>query len=159
MVAVADEYEDSLSLFTSHLLSHPCTTFGDGEGDHHLRLLQAALSAGPDVPALLHTRSAARRLLQDRAKEAFAAAQAQTPPLDHARILAVADFFARAFALVADVQVRVRSRPPIALARVLIGPIAAASVHSNNIWCLSTHSLLILNSLYSCIYTHRAALP
>jgi len=104
MVAVADEYEDSLSLFASRLLSHPCTTFGDGEGDHHLRLLQAALSAGPDVPALLHTRSAARRLLQDRAKEAFAAVQAQAPPLDHARILAVADFFARAFALVADVQ-------------------------------------------------------
>ncbi|PVH33428.1 hypothetical protein PAHAL_8G002800 [Panicum hallii] len=97
MPAVAVEY-DALSRFASRLLSHRCTSFGDPE----LRLLQAALSAGPDVPALLHTRSAARRLLQDRAKEAFAAAQA--PPLDHARILVVADFFARAFALVADVR-------------------------------------------------------
>jgi hypothetical protein len=105
MPAVAVEY-DALSRFASRLLSHRCTSFGDPE----LRLLQAALSAGPDVPALLHTRSAARRLLQDRAKEAFAAAQA--PPLDHARILVVADFFARAFALVADVRVR---SPPIGL--------------------------------------------
>jgi len=100
---MADEY-NALSLFASRLLSHPSTTFGDG--DHLLRLLQAALSAGPDVPALLQTRSAARRLLQDRAKEAFAFAAAQAPPLHHARILALADFFPRAFALVADVQVR-----------------------------------------------------
>ena len=98
---MADEY-DALSLFASRLLSHPSTTFGDGDGDYLLRLLQAALSAGPDVPALLQTRSAARRLLQDRAKEAFAFAAAQAPPLHHARILALADFFA----LVADVQVR-----------------------------------------------------
>jgi hypothetical protein len=87
---MADEY-DALSLFASRLLSHPSTTFGDGDGDwdgdHLLRLLQAALSAGPDVPALLQTRSAARRLLQDRAKEAFAFAAAQAPPLHHARIL------------------------------------------------------------------------
>ncbi|CAO2140569.1 unnamed protein product [Urochloa humidicola] len=91
-VAVAVAEQDHLSLFASRLSRH---NFGDDD----LRLLEAALSAGADVPALLATRSAARRLLQDRATEAFAAA-----PLDHERSLAIADFFARAFALVADVQ-------------------------------------------------------
>ncbi|CAO2145313.1 unnamed protein product [Urochloa humidicola] len=91
-VAVAVAEQDHLSLFASRLSRH---SFGDDD----LRLLEAALSAGADVPALLATRSAARRLLQDRATEAFAAT-----PLDHERSLAIADFFARAFALVADVQ-------------------------------------------------------
>ncbi|CAM0152163.1 unnamed protein product [Urochloa decumbens] len=89
MTAVAD---DALSLFASRL---SCRSFGDDD----LRVLEAALSAGADVLALLATRSAARRLLQDRAPEAFSNA-----PLDHGRSLAIADFFARAFALVGDVQ-------------------------------------------------------
>ncbi|CAL4995989.1 unnamed protein product [Urochloa decumbens] len=91
MPAVAD---DALSLFASRLSRRD---FGDDD----LRVLEAALSAGADVPALLATRSAARRLLQDRAPEAFAT---PGPPLDHGRSLAIADFFARAFALVGDVQ-------------------------------------------------------
>ncbi|CAN6335334.1 unnamed protein product [Urochloa humidicola] len=89
MPAVAD---DALSLFASRLSRH---SFGDDD----LRLLEAALSAGADVPALLATRSAARRLLQGRAQGALVAA-----PLDHGRSLSIADFFARAFALVGDVE-------------------------------------------------------
>ncbi|KAJ1273699.1 hypothetical protein BS78_05G004800 [Paspalum vaginatum] len=85
---------DVLSLFASRLSTR---RFGDDD----LRVLEAALSAGADVPALLATRSAARRLLQAHAKEAFAAAG---PGTDDARSLAVADFFARAFALVGDVE-------------------------------------------------------
>ncbi|CAL4904647.1 unnamed protein product [Urochloa decumbens] len=90
--AEQDHPHHALSLFASRLSRH---SFGDDD----LRVLEAALSAGADVPALLATRSAARRLLQDRAPEAFSAA-----PLDHGRTLATADFFARAFALVGDVQ-------------------------------------------------------
>ncbi|WVZ54961.1 hypothetical protein U9M48_005686 [Paspalum notatum var. saurae] len=86
---------DVLSLFASRLSTR---RFGDDD----LRVLEAALSAGADVPALLATRSAARRLLQAHATEAFAAA-GPVPP-DDARMLAVADFFARAFALVGDVE-------------------------------------------------------
>jgi hypothetical protein len=70
-------------------------------GDDDLRVLEAALSAGADVPALLATRSAARSLLQASAAEAFAS----TATGDGGRSLAVADFFARAFALVGDVEV------------------------------------------------------
>jgi hypothetical protein len=70
-------------------------------GDEDLRVLEAALSAGADVPALLATRSAARSLLQASAAEAFAS----TATGDGGRSLAVADFFARAFALVGDVEV------------------------------------------------------
>ncbi|KAF8706322.1 hypothetical protein HU200_030582 [Digitaria exilis] len=85
-----------LSLFASRLSHH---SFGDDD----LLLLEAALSTGADVPALLATRSEARRLLQQHAPQAFAA---PPPPLPdhHARSLATADFFARAFALVGDVQ-------------------------------------------------------
>lgn len=79
---------DALSLFASRLSSR---RFGDDD----LRVLEAALSAGADVEALLATRSAARHLLQAHAKEAFTAAGS---------VLAVADFFARAFALVGDVE-------------------------------------------------------
>ena len=67
-------------------------------------MLEAALSAGADVPALLATRSAARSLLQASAAEAFAFT-ATGSVLDGGRSLAVADFFARAFALVGDVEV------------------------------------------------------
>jgi len=72
--------------------------------DEDLRVLEAALSAGADVPALLATRSAARSLLQASAAEAFAST-ATGSVLDGGRSLAVADFFARAFALVGDVEV------------------------------------------------------
>jgi hypothetical protein len=89
-------HHDALSLFASRLSRQH--RFGDDD----LRLLEAALSAGADVPALLATRSAARRLLQQRAREAFSAPD---PLLDHGRSLANADFFARAFALVGDVEV------------------------------------------------------
>ncbi|CAD6255211.1 unnamed protein product [Miscanthus lutarioriparius] len=71
--------------------------------DEDLRVLEAALSAGADVPALLATRSAARSLLQASAAEAFAFT-ATGSVLDGGTSLAVADFFARAFALVADVE-------------------------------------------------------
>ncbi|RCV36908.1 hypothetical protein SETIT_8G019300v2 [Setaria italica] len=96
MPALAEQdHHDALSLFASRLSRQH--RFGDDD----LRLLEAALSAGADVPALLATRSAARRLLQQRAKEAFAALD---PLLDQGRSLASADFFARAFALVGDVE-------------------------------------------------------
>ncbi|KAL6642108.1 hypothetical protein ACP70R_020289 [Stipagrostis hirtigluma subsp. patula] len=85
---------DALSLFASRL-SH--RRFGAEE----LRVLEAALSAGGDVPALLATRSAARRLLRASAPEALAA---PGPVEEDGRRLAVADFFARAFALVGDVE-------------------------------------------------------
>lgn len=70
-------------------------------------MLEAALSAGADVPALLATRSAARRLLRSSAAEAlaFTAAGASLDGGDERRSLAVADFFSRAFALVGDVEV------------------------------------------------------
>ena len=67
-------------------------------------MLEAALSAGADVPALLATRSAARSLLQASAAEAFAFT-ATGSVLDGGSSLVVADFFARAFALVGDVEV------------------------------------------------------
>ncbi|KAK3135948.1 hypothetical protein QOZ80_5BG0425680 [Eleusine coracana subsp. coracana] len=86
---------DALSLFASSLSRH---RFGDDD----LRLLEAALSAGADVPAMLATRSSARRLLRARAAEAFL--QPPGGAEDHGRILSVADFFARAFALVGDVE-------------------------------------------------------
>ncbi|OQU78585.1 hypothetical protein SORBI_3008G004900 [Sorghum bicolor] len=76
-------------------------------GDDDLRVLEAALSAGADVPALLATRSAVRRLLQSSAAEAFAfKSPAEGPALDggSGTSLAIADFFARAFALVGDVE-------------------------------------------------------
>ncbi|KAL6597314.1 hypothetical protein ACP70R_046754 [Stipagrostis hirtigluma subsp. patula] len=85
---------DVLSLFASRL-SH--RRFGGDE----LRVLEAALSAGGDVPALLATRLAARRLLRASVAEAFAA---PGPVGEDGRMLAVADFFARAFALVGDVE-------------------------------------------------------
>ncbi|CAD6270850.1 unnamed protein product [Miscanthus lutarioriparius] len=72
-------------------------------GDEDLRVLEAALSAGADVPALLATRSAARSLLQASAAEAFAFT-ATGSVLDGGSSLVVADFFARAFALVGDVE-------------------------------------------------------
>jgi len=72
-------------------------------GDEDLRVLEAALSAGADVPALLATRSAARSLLQASAAEAFAST-ATGSVLDGGSSLVVADFFARAFALVGDVE-------------------------------------------------------
>ncbi|KAL6653418.1 hypothetical protein ACP70R_008996 [Stipagrostis hirtigluma subsp. patula] len=89
-----EEHRDALSLFASRL-SH--RRFGGDE----LRVLEAALSAGGDVPALLATRSVARRLLRASAAEAF---PATGPVEDVGRRLAVADFFARAFALVGDVE-------------------------------------------------------
>jgi hypothetical protein len=76
-------------------------------GDDQLRALEAALSAGADVPAMLATRSSARRLLRAGAAEAFLQSSDGVME-DHAstcRSLSVADFFARAFALVGDVQV------------------------------------------------------
>ncbi|KAM3274120.1 hypothetical protein ACQJBY_043353 [Aegilops geniculata] len=84
---------DALSLFASRLSHH---RFGDEE----LRVLEAALSAGGDVAALLSTRSAARKLLRESVAEACAAAAVEG---DGAR-LSVADFFARAFALSGDVE-------------------------------------------------------
>ncbi|TVU27477.1 hypothetical protein EJB05_30091, partial [Eragrostis curvula] len=95
-MAAAEEEHGALSLFASLLRHH---RFGD-EG---LRVLEAALSAGADVPTLLATRSAARHLLRARVAEAFLHA----PPggvEDHGRSLSVTDFFARAFALVGDVE-------------------------------------------------------
>ncbi|KAL5206408.1 hypothetical protein ABZP36_034617 [Zizania latifolia] len=80
----------TLSLLASRL-SH--RSFGDEE----LRLLDAALSAAADVPALLRTRSSARRLLRESAAQAFSAPDPGTS-------LSIADFFARAFALAGDVQ-------------------------------------------------------
>ncbi|XP_066354310.1 protein DOUBLE-STRAND BREAK FORMATION-like [Miscanthus floridulus] len=71
-------------------------------GDEDLRVLEAALSTGADVPALLATRSAAQSLLQASAAEAFACT-AMGSVLDSGSSL-VADFFARAFALVGDVE-------------------------------------------------------
>jgi hypothetical protein len=65
-------------------------------GDEDLRVLEAALSAGADVPALLATRSAARRLLQSSAAEAFASTATGSVLLGGGSSLAVADFFARA---------------------------------------------------------------
>ncbi|TVU27523.1 hypothetical protein EJB05_30140, partial [Eragrostis curvula] len=91
----AEEDPDSLSLFASRLSQRRFR-------DEDLRLLEAALSASPDVPALLHTRSSARRLLRACAAEAFL--QALGGVEDHGRSLSVADFFARAFALVGDVE-------------------------------------------------------
>ena len=73
--------------------------------DEDLRVLEAALSAGADVPALLATRSAARSLLRASAAEAFASTATGSVLLDGGSSLDVADFFARAFALVADVEV------------------------------------------------------
>uniref|UniRef100_A0A804NY51 Uncharacterized protein n=1 Tax=Zea mays TaxID=4577 RepID=A0A804NY51_MAIZE len=89
----------ALALFASRL---SCRRFGDED----LRVLEAALSAGADVPALLATRSAARRLLRSSAAEAlaFTAAGASLDGGDERRSLAVADFFSRAFALVGDVE-------------------------------------------------------
>ncbi|XP_037433796.1 protein DOUBLE-STRAND BREAK FORMATION-like isoform X2 [Triticum dicoccoides] len=84
---------DALSLFASRLSHH---RFGDEE----LRVLEAALSAGGDVAALLSTRSAARKLLRESVAGACAAAAVEG---DGAR-LSVADFFARAFALSGDVE-------------------------------------------------------
>ncbi|XP_062203085.1 protein DOUBLE-STRAND BREAK FORMATION-like [Phragmites australis] len=84
-----------LSLFASRLSHHR-------SGDEELRVLEAALSVGADVPALLATRSAARRLLRARAAEALVAAG---PVEDDGRRIAIANFFARAFALVGDVEV------------------------------------------------------
>lgn len=84
---------DALSLFASRLSHH---RFGDEE----LRVLEAALSAGGDVAALLEARSSARRLLRARAVEALAAAAVE----EEGTRLAIADFFARAFALVGDVE-------------------------------------------------------
>ncbi|KAF0889637.1 hypothetical protein E2562_030118 [Oryza meyeriana var. granulata] len=81
-----------LSLFAS-ALSH--RRFGDQE----LRLLDAALSAGADVPALLHTRSSARQLLRESAAQAFS-----VPDLGTTTRLSIAGFFARAFALAGDVE-------------------------------------------------------
>ncbi|XP_040385284.1 uncharacterized protein LOC102722633 [Oryza brachyantha] len=80
-----------LSLFASALSNR---SFGDQE----LRLLDAALSAGADVPALLHARSSARILLNESASQAFS-----VPDLGTTR-LSIADFFARAFALAGDVE-------------------------------------------------------
>lgn len=81
-----------------NLPSHRSRRFGDEE----LRVLEAALSAGGDVATLLSTRSAARKLLRESVAEACAAAAVEG---DGAR-LSVADFFARAFALSGDVEVR-----------------------------------------------------
>jgi hypothetical protein len=85
---------------TSHFSPSPRRSrrFGDDE----LRVLEAALSSGGDVAAMLATRSEARRLLRERSTEAFAAAAAE----EAGARLSVADFFARAFALVGDVEVR-----------------------------------------------------
>ncbi|KAL6630619.1 hypothetical protein ACP70R_028470 [Stipagrostis hirtigluma subsp. patula] len=91
---MAMEAAAALSLFASRL-SH--RRFGADE----LRVLEAALSAGGDVPALLSTRSAARRLLRTSVGEAF---PAPGPVEEDGRRLAVSDFFARAFALVGDVE-------------------------------------------------------
>uniref|UniRef100_A0A0E0MBJ2 Uncharacterized protein n=1 Tax=Oryza punctata TaxID=4537 RepID=A0A0E0MBJ2_ORYPU len=66
-------------------------------GEQELRLLDAALSAGPDVSALLHTRSSARCLLREAAAQAFSVPDLGTR-------LSIADFFARAFALAGDVE-------------------------------------------------------
>ncbi|KAE8809876.1 hypothetical protein D1007_13468 [Hordeum vulgare] len=85
--------DDALSLFASRLSHH---RFGDEE----LRVLEAALSTGGDVAALLSTRSAARKLLRESVAGACAAAAVEG---DGAR-LSVADFFARAFALAGDVE-------------------------------------------------------
>ncbi|GJM88201.1 hypothetical protein PR202_ga04234 [Eleusine coracana subsp. coracana] len=94
--AEEERVPDALALFASSLARH---RFGDDD----LRLLEAALSAGADVPAMLATRSSARRLLRARAAEAFL--QPPSGPEDHhGRVLSVADFFARAFALVGDVE-------------------------------------------------------
>ncbi|KAM0896431.1 hypothetical protein ACQ4PT_023182 [Festuca glaucescens] len=84
---------DALSLFAS-LLSR--RRFGDDE----LRVLEAALSSGGDVAAMLATRSEARRMLRERSAEAFAAAAAE----EVGARLSVADFFARAFTLAGDVE-------------------------------------------------------
>ncbi|CAM0950505.1 unnamed protein product [Alopecurus aequalis] len=84
---------DALSLFACRLSRR---RFGDDE----LRLLEAALSAGGDVAAMLATRSEARRMLRDRSAGAFAAAAAEEVETR----LSVADFFARAFALAGDVE-------------------------------------------------------
>nr|XP_051186162.1 uncharacterized protein LOC127300121 isoform X2 [Lolium perenne] len=84
---------DALSLFASRLSRR---RFGDDE----LRVLEAALSSGGDVAAMLATRSEARRLLRERSTEAFAAAAAE----EAGARLSVADFFARAFALAGDVE-------------------------------------------------------
>ncbi|KAL6653850.1 hypothetical protein ACP70R_008774 [Stipagrostis hirtigluma subsp. patula] len=85
--------------FRANLSLRPslCCRFGGDE----LRVLEAALSAGGDVPALLATHSAARRLLRASAAEAFST---PGPVGEDGRRLAVADFFARAFALVGDVE-------------------------------------------------------
>uniref|UniRef100_M8B9G0 Uncharacterized protein n=1 Tax=Aegilops tauschii TaxID=37682 RepID=M8B9G0_AEGTA len=72
----------------------------DRFADEELRVLEAALSAGGDVAALLSTRSAARKLLRESVAGACAAAAVEG---DGAR-LSVADFFARAFALSGDVE-------------------------------------------------------
>ncbi|KAL5205103.1 hypothetical protein ABZP36_009974 [Zizania latifolia] len=80
----------ALSLLASRL-SH--RSFGDEE----LRLLEAALSAAADVPAMLHARSSARRLLCESAAEAF-------PFPDLGTNLSIAHFFARAFVLAGDVE-------------------------------------------------------
>jgi hypothetical protein len=90
--AAGDGDEHLLSLFAS-ALSH--RRFGDQE----LRLLDAALSAGADVPSLLHTRSSARCLLRKAAAQAFSSVP------DLGTTLSTADFFARAFALAGDVEV------------------------------------------------------
>uniref|UniRef100_I1R3A8 Uncharacterized protein n=1 Tax=Oryza glaberrima TaxID=4538 RepID=I1R3A8_ORYGL len=89
--AAGDGDEHLLSLFAS-ALSH--RRFGDQE----LRLLDAALSAGADVPSLLHTRSSARCLLRKAAAQAFSSVP------DLGTTLSTADFFARAFALAGDVE-------------------------------------------------------
>uniref|UniRef100_A0A0D3HH83 Uncharacterized protein n=1 Tax=Oryza barthii TaxID=65489 RepID=A0A0D3HH83_9ORYZ len=89
--AAGDGDEHLLSLFAS-ALSH--RRFGDQE----LSLLDAALSAGADVPSLLHTRSSARCLLRKAAAQAFSSVP------DLGTTLSVADFFARAFALTGDVE-------------------------------------------------------
>ncbi|XP_062197926.1 protein DOUBLE-STRAND BREAK FORMATION-like [Phragmites australis] len=100
MVAAEEEEErdaaipEPLSLFASCLSQH---RFGDQE----LRVLEAALSAGGDVPALLATRAEARCLLRASAVEAF---PATGPVEEDGRRFATADFFARAFALVGDVE-------------------------------------------------------
>uniref|UniRef100_A0A0E0R351 LOB domain-containing protein n=1 Tax=Oryza rufipogon TaxID=4529 RepID=A0A0E0R351_ORYRU len=89
--AAGDGDEHLLSLFAS-ALSH--RRFGDQE----LSLLDAALSAGADVPSLLHTRSSTRCLLRKAAAQAFSSVP------DLGTTLSVADFFARAFALTGNVE-------------------------------------------------------
>ncbi|KAK3118198.1 hypothetical protein QOZ80_9BG0695580 [Eleusine coracana subsp. coracana] len=96
-VAAEERIPDALSLFASGLSHH---RFGDDE----LRKLEAALSAGADVPVMLSTRSSARPLLRASAAEAFLQPSGVGGVDDHGRSLSLADFFARAFALVGDVE-------------------------------------------------------